>query len=186
MRNPKPEEENKRESTFNTTDPTLPFPPSPRKKNGTNQARLNPRPQIEIKKTPTYGRLINRMVRTRLDTKFKNWSFVLRDDEMFICLYALSHFCEKISYEYCTRHGYSVNCAFTSEQRYDDVVEDISYFAKDIYPRLKYVHMDELPMRVLSVPSRPSMLERYHHFAFWMVMYIITVVSALVAYCADT
>lgn len=79
------------------------------------------------------------MVQTRLDTKFTCWTFTLRRHEFFPCIKELSNHCENLSYGYCERHGYHVNCEFKTAERYDDVFDGLGYFAKNIYPCSKYI-----------------------------------------------
>jgi len=78
------------------------------------------------------------MTRTRLDTQFKAWTFIIDDDEMFVCLEPFSKFCKRISYSYCERHGYSVNCLLYDSQRFEDFILETSYFARSVYPKLVY------------------------------------------------
>lgn len=90
------------------------------------------------------------MVRTRLDTKFSNWTFKLKEDELFIALIPFSSFCSKISFEYDHRTGYIVNAALHEPQRFDDIVEDLSWFVYDVYPQVTYVELSNQVPKCLA------------------------------------
>jgi len=109
------------------------------------------------------------MVRTRLDTKFHHWKFELRNDDFFPCIGSLADHCEKISYEYNrnNKRGYTVYCTFYKEQRYDDIVDDICYFARNIYPLNN-------PVETTKVFKKK---EKGNPVIFWMLVYIIAVLS---------
>lgn len=91
------------------------------------------------------------MVKTRLGTKFKNWTFVLKSEGYTACLIAFAEHCEHISYKKIVRRRVDkklkVFISLKEEQSYDDVYDAVSWFACDVYPCVEYTPASPIPAR---------------------------------------
>lgn len=124
------------------------------------------------------------MVRTRLNTKFHNWSFKLRNDEYFFCLYPLTTDCNAISFKYCEDHGYTVYVQFIEAHHHDDLMEDLGCFAWHFFPTRTYQPATELPeFTHPEIETQDQEMESWLIlFGFWVTVYTMCIAIGVSVY----
>lgn len=126
-----------------------------------------------------------------LRINFKSWAFNLRNEEFLPCLTMMSRYCEKISYDTYKpnnrgRQCIRVHCLFKEDIHWNDLVDEICYFACDINPRIEYYELPlkPLPLAHVETPVEPESASLVFWFSMLCAWYSIaaTIILLLVSH----